>query len=72
MSCEIRGAMKGGQLKLTDDKVIFNQSKSGKKEAIKVVNRFKKSNNQATQIRIRISVVDPFHFDMDADPRIRI
>jgi len=35
MSCELRGAMSPGQLKLTDDKVIFNHSKSGKKDSLK-------------------------------------
>ena len=36
MSSEIRGSMKGGQLKLTDDKIVFTQSKSGKKDVVKV------------------------------------
>jgi len=35
MSCEDRGAMSLGQLKLTDEKVIFQHSKSGKKDSIK-------------------------------------
>jgi len=35
MSSEIRGSMKGGQLKLTDDKIVFTQSKSGKKDVVK-------------------------------------
>lgn len=35
MSCEVRGAMSPGQLKLTDDKVIFSHSKSGKKDSLK-------------------------------------
>ena len=36
MSSEVRGSMSGGQLKLTDEKVVFLHAKSGKKDSIKV------------------------------------
>ena len=36
MTCELRGAMSPGQLKLTDEKVLFNHSKSGRKDEVKV------------------------------------
>jgi len=35
MSSEVRGSMSGGQLKLTDEKVVFLHAKSGKKDSIK-------------------------------------
>ena len=31
----MRGAMSSGQLKITDEKVIFNHTKSGRKDTIK-------------------------------------
>lgn len=35
MSCELRGAMSNGNLKLTDEKIVFQHSKSGKKDAVR-------------------------------------
>jgi len=35
MSCEVRGAMSGGHLKLTDEKITFSHTKSGRKDTIK-------------------------------------
>jgi len=34
MSCEIRGAMVNGHLKITNEKVVFSQTKSGRKDTI--------------------------------------
>jgi len=34
MSCELRGAMSSGHLKLTDEKIVFLHSKTGRKDAI--------------------------------------
>ena len=36
MSCELRGAMSSGQLKMTDEKIIFTHSRSGRKDTLKV------------------------------------
>ena len=36
MSCEVRGAMSNGNLKLTDEKIVFQHAKSGKKDSVKV------------------------------------
>jgi hypothetical protein len=36
MSCELRGAMSNGHLKLTDEKIVFQHAKSGKKDSVKV------------------------------------
>ena len=36
VSAEVRGAMVGGNLKITDKEVIFKHAKSGKKEVVKV------------------------------------
>ena len=36
MSCELRGAMSNGHLKLTDEKIVFQHAKSGKKDAVRV------------------------------------
>ena len=35
VSCEVRGAMRPGRLKLTDNKIVFSHSKSGKKVTVK-------------------------------------
>ena len=35
MNCEVRGGMSSGLLKLTDEKVVFAHTKSGKKETVK-------------------------------------
>jgi len=35
MSCEVRGSLSAGHLKLTDEKITFSHTKSGKKETIK-------------------------------------
>jgi len=35
MSCEVRGGMSSGMLKLTDEKVVFAHTKNGKKETVK-------------------------------------
>jgi len=35
MNCEIRGSMSSGHLKITDEKVVFNHTKSGRKDTIK-------------------------------------
>merc|ERR1740123_2045958 len=35
MSCEVRGSLSAGHLKLTDEKITFSHTKSGKKESIK-------------------------------------
>ena len=35
MSCEVRGGMSPGLLKLTDEKIQFTHNKSGKKESVK-------------------------------------
>ena len=32
---EVGGAMKAGRLKLTDNKIVFSHTKSGKKETVK-------------------------------------
>jgi hypothetical protein len=37
MSCELRGAMSNGHLKLTDEKIVFQHAKSGKKDSVKVM-----------------------------------
>lgn len=34
MSCEVRGGMSTGMLKLTDEKIQFTHNKTGKKEAV--------------------------------------
>lgn len=35
MSCEVRGSMSSGHLKITDEKVVFVHSKSGRKDTLK-------------------------------------
>jgi len=35
MNCEVRGSMSNGHLKITDEKVVFNHTKSGRKDTIK-------------------------------------
>jgi len=35
VTCEVRGAMNAGRLKLTDDKIMFTHTKSGKKDTLK-------------------------------------
>lgn len=35
MNCEVRGSMSSGHLKITDEKVVFNHTKSGRKDTIK-------------------------------------
>jgi len=35
MSCEVRGAMSAGHLKITDEKVVFVHTKSGRKDTVK-------------------------------------
>jgi len=35
MNCEVRGSMSSGHLKITDEKVVFNHNKSGRKDTIK-------------------------------------
>ena len=35
MSCEVRGGMSSGMLKLTDEKVVFSHTKNMKKETVK-------------------------------------
>ena len=35
LSCEVRGGMSSGKLKLTDEKIQFTHNKSGKKESVK-------------------------------------
>ena len=35
VSCEVRGAMNAGRLKLTDNKIVFSHTKSGKKDTVK-------------------------------------
>lgn len=41
MSSEVRGVMSPGILKLTDAKIIFVHSKSGRKDTVKVRNHTK-------------------------------
>ena len=36
VSAEVRGAMVGGNLKITDTEVVFKHGKSGKKDVVKV------------------------------------
>ena len=38
VSCEVRGAMNAGRLKLTDNKIVFSHTKSGKKDTEKTEN----------------------------------
>lgn len=35
MNCEVRGSMSSGHLKITDEKVVFTHTKSGRKDTIK-------------------------------------
>ena len=36
VSAEVRGAMVGGNLRITDTEVVFKHGKSGKKDVVKV------------------------------------
>jgi hypothetical protein len=53
MSCELRGAMSNGHLKLTDDKIVFQHSKSGKKDVVRV-SRIKHAKRSVLYGRYRI------------------
>ena len=35
VSCEVEGVMRAGRLKLTDNKIVFFHTKSGKKDTVK-------------------------------------
>ena len=35
VSCEVQGAMTAGRLKLTDNKIVFCHTKSGKEDTVK-------------------------------------
>ena len=35
VSCEVEGAMRAGRLKLTDNKIVFSHTKTGKKDMVK-------------------------------------
>ena len=48
MSSEVRGVMSPGILKLTDAKIIFVHSKSGRKDTVKV--RVAKKSNKIPQL----------------------
>ena len=46
VSAEVRGAMVGGNLRITDTEVVFKHGKSGKKDVVKVTKKLHLKNEK--------------------------